>query len=149
MPPLQPSRVRLAVRLGGLAAMMTAIAGGSPPCLAIEMFTYFGDGSRIGLPSLEVPVEAYRGIPLRSDRLRARRAAQRAPGSTAQAGRPGVPGGMTVRTMPGGAGPAAPAARPLPQAARAMPPGARLAPEPEQLFPSRAVDGGVSGHTPH
>jgi hypothetical protein len=36
------------------------------------MFTYFGDGSRIGLPSLEVPIEAYPGIPLRSDRIRAR-----------------------------------------------------------------------------
>jgi tripartite-type tricarboxylate transporter receptor subunit TctC len=48
----------------------------------IEMFTYFGDGSRIGLPSLEVPVEAYPGIPLRSDRLRARRRAMQAgPGS--------------------------------------------------------------------
>ena len=44
---------------------------------AIEMFTYFGDGSRIGLPSLEVPIEAYPGIPLRSDRLRARRRAMR------------------------------------------------------------------------
>lgn len=39
----------------------------------IEMFTFFGDGSRIGLPSLEVPVEAYPGIPLRSDRIRMRR----------------------------------------------------------------------------
>jgi len=41
--------------------------------LAIEMFTFFGDGSRIGLPSLEVPVEAYPGIPLRSDRIRMQR----------------------------------------------------------------------------
>ena len=40
---------------------------------AIEMFTFFGDGSRIGLPSLEVPVEAYPGIPLRSDRIRMQR----------------------------------------------------------------------------
>ena len=46
------------------------------PARAIEMFTYFGDGSRIGLPSLEVPVQAYPGIPLRSDRLRARARAQ-------------------------------------------------------------------------
>jgi hypothetical protein len=44
---------------------------------AIEMFTFFGDGSRIGLPSLEVPIEAYPGIPLRSDRLRGQRAARR------------------------------------------------------------------------
>jgi hypothetical protein len=42
------------------------------------MFTYFGDGSRIGLPSLEVPIEAYRGIPLRSDRIRARNRAMQA-----------------------------------------------------------------------
>lgn len=41
--------------------------------LAIEMFTFFGDGSRIGLPSLEVPVEAYPGIPLRRDRMRMQR----------------------------------------------------------------------------
>ena len=40
------------------------------------MFTFFGDGSRVGLPSLEVPIEAYPGIPLRSDRLRARRRAK-------------------------------------------------------------------------
>ena len=46
------------------------------PARAIEMFTYFGDGSRIGLPSLEVPVQAYPGIPLRSDRIRARARAQ-------------------------------------------------------------------------
>jgi hypothetical protein len=69
-------------------------------CQGIEMFTYFGDGSRIGLPSLEVPIEAYPGIPLRSDRLRARRAAQRKPGSSVKIGTPGTPGGMTVRTMP-------------------------------------------------
>jgi len=57
---------------------------------AIEMFTYFGDGSRIGLPSLEVPIEAYRGIPLRSDRIRAR---------AMQAGRR-QPGGITIRRDP-------------------------------------------------
>ena len=34
------------------------------------MWTFFGDGSRIGLPNLEVPIEAYPGIPLRSDRIR-------------------------------------------------------------------------------
>jgi len=117
---------RTAVRLGGLVAVAAALATPAPVCRGVEMFTYFGDGSRIGLPSLEVPIEAYRGIPLRSDRLRARRAAQRKPGSTVQAGTPGMgmprepalsmprepalsmprepalsmPGSMTVRTMP-------------------------------------------------
>ena len=71
----------------------------------IEMFTYFGDGSRIGLPSLEVPIEAYPGIPLRSDRIRARRrAAQLGPGGTVRLGPPGLPtrpGGMMIRAMPG------------------------------------------------
>jgi len=88
------------IRLAGLAAVAAALANAAPVCQGIEMFTYFGDGSRIGLPSLEVPIEAYRGIPLRSDRLRARRAAQRKPGSTVQMGTPGMPGSMTVRTMP-------------------------------------------------
>jgi hypothetical protein len=74
------------------------------------MFTYYGDGSRIGLPSLEVPIEAYRGIPLRSDRLRARRAAQRKPGTSVQVGTPGTPGSMTVRTMPQLPAPAGPTA---------------------------------------
>lgn len=78
------------------------------PARAIEMFTYFGDGSRIGLPSLEVPVQAYPGIPLRSDRIRARARAQQA--RRAAASQPGVPpagdglpgmpgGGITVRPM--------------------------------------------------
>jgi len=69
---------------------------------AIEMFTYFGDGSRIGLPSLEVPIEAYPGIPLRSDRIRARRRAMRmGPGAAVRVG-PGTPigGGVTIRAMP-------------------------------------------------
>jgi hypothetical protein len=70
----------------------------------IEMFTYFGDGSRIGLPNLEVPVEAYPGIPLRSDRLRARRRAMQAgPGAAVRLGPPGVPtkpGGIIIRAMP-------------------------------------------------
>ena len=78
------------------------------PARAIEMFTYFGDGSRIGLPSLEVPVQAYPGIPLRSDRIRARsraqqlrRAAASQPGvAPAGDGLPGMPGGgITVRPM--------------------------------------------------
>ena len=96
------------------------------PARAIEMFTYFGDGSRIGLPSLEVPVQAYPGIPLRSDRIRARNRAQqarRAAEATARGGQsadrsspagataagvqppgadgyPGIPGGgITIRPM--------------------------------------------------
>jgi hypothetical protein len=76
----------------------------APPSFGIEMFTYFGDGSRIGLPSLEVPVEAYPGIPLRSDRLRARRrAAQMGSGGAVRLGPPGLPtrpGGMMIRAMP-------------------------------------------------
>jgi len=72
---------------------------------AIEMFTFFGDGSRIGLPSLEVPVEAYPGIPLRSDRLRARRRAARlGPAATLPVGPANAPRGVTIRAMP----PAAP-----------------------------------------
>jgi hypothetical protein len=74
------------------------------PARGIEMFTYFGDGSRIGLPSLEVPVEAYPGIPLRSDRLRARRRArQGGPGATVRQGPQGLPtrpGGIVIRSMP-------------------------------------------------
>ena len=77
------------------------------PARAIEMFTYFGDGSRIGLPSLEVPVQAYPGIPLRSDRIRARsraqqlrRAASQPAGTPVGDGLPGVPGGaISVRPM--------------------------------------------------
>jgi len=78
------------------------------PARAIEMFTNFGDGSRIGLPSLEVPVQAYPGIPLRSDRIRARaraqqlrKAAANQPASAAAGdGLPGIPGGgITVRPM--------------------------------------------------
>ncbi len=88
-----------------LAALAVATAVFLPrPADGIEMFTYFGDGSRIGLPSLEVPIEAYPGIPLRSDRIRARRrAAQLGPGGTVRLGPPGVPtrpGGMTIRAMP-------------------------------------------------
>jgi len=100
------------------------------PARAIEMFTNFGDGSRIGLPSLEVPVQAYPGIPLRSDRIRARNRAQQARraaevtprtgaeqagvsptgGATSRGssknpggdGRPGYPGGgITIRPMGG------------------------------------------------
>ncbi|MFM8803063.1 MAG: hypothetical protein ACKOK8_03990 [Planctomycetia bacterium] len=74
------------------------------PARGIEMFTYFGDGSRIGLPSLEVPVEAYPGIPIRSDRLRARRRAlQGGPGAATRLGPQGLPtrpGGIIIRSMP-------------------------------------------------
>lgn len=85
-------------------AILTVAVVAAAPASGIEMFTYFGDGSRIGLPSLEVPVEAYPGIPLRSDRLRARRrAAQMGPGGTVRLGPPGLPtrpGGMIIRAMP-------------------------------------------------
>lgn len=73
--------------VAGLISTLTAV-----PSHGIEMFTFFGDGSRIGLPSLEVPIEAYRGIPLRSDRIRARNRAM-------QAGRR-QPGGITIRRDP-------------------------------------------------
>ena len=69
----------------------------APSANAIEMFTFFGDGSRIGLPNLEVPIEAYPGIPLRSDRIRARRRAMQNPG---QPVRVGPPGGITIRSLP-------------------------------------------------
>ncbi len=61
----------IGIVVGGLAAI--AVFGGHESAVAIEMFTFFGDGSRTGLPSLEVPVEAYPGIPLRSDRIRMQR----------------------------------------------------------------------------
>ena len=84
------------------ASALLAVALAAGQAAAIEMFTYFGDGSRIGLPSLEVPIEAYPGIPLRSDRIRARRRAMRmGPNSAVQVG-PGTPigGGITIRAMP-------------------------------------------------
>ena len=81
--------------------MMIALCVGWRDAAGIEMFTYFGDGSRIGLPSLEVPIEAYPGIPLRSDRLRARRRAQAAaPDAAAGVVPPGVPRGMVIRALP-------------------------------------------------
>lgn len=93
----RPRRIALAVAI--TVAMTAGLA--AAPAGAIEMFTYFGDGSRIGLPSLEVPVEAYPGIPLRSDRIRARRRALLAgPGATVTVGRPGMPRGITIRAMP-------------------------------------------------
>ena len=68
------------------------------PANAIEMFTFFGDGSRVPLPSLETPIEAYPGIPLRSDRLRARRQARyQVPPPT---GMPVGNGRITIQAMP-------------------------------------------------
>ena len=79
-----------------LAVIFGLVAPGPAP--AIEMFTFFGDGSRVPLPSLETPIEAYPGIPLRSDRLRARRRARHAGPDTEV--RVGPPGGMSIRIMP-------------------------------------------------
>ena len=97
-----PARVRTALCLPVLFFAATAVM--APVANGIEMFTYFGDGSRIGLPNLEVPIEAYPGIPLRSDRLRARRrAVQAGPGSAVRLGPAGVPtkpGGIIIRAMP-------------------------------------------------
>lgn len=91
---------------------------------AIEMFTNFGDGSRIGLPSLEVPIEAYPGIPLRSDRIRARRSL-RTPLARSQPTRPPTP---PVR----GGGTAGAASRPstAPSVPRGSVPGPVADPEP-------------------
>jgi hypothetical protein len=140
------------LRRGGLAAVTAAVAAVAPMvqgpiCQGIEMFTYYGDGSRIGLPSLEVPIEAYRGIPLRSDRLRARRAAQRNPGTSVQVGTPGMPrepasrmtGSMTIRTMPqlpAQAGPTAvaPAGSSPPASRRASSGSIPVAPDPDALL---------------
>jgi hypothetical protein len=111
--------------------MLVAMAAAGANALAIEMFTYFGDGSRIGLPNLEVPIEAYPGIPLRSDRLRARRRAMRTgPDSAVRVG-PGTPigNGITIRSMP--ALPAAPSAEPI-----APPPPATPAAEPGTSRPA-------------
>jgi hypothetical protein len=92
---IAPRMRRLAILAPALAALVAS------PCPAIEMFTFFGDGSRIGLPNLEVPVEAYPGIPLRSDRLRARRRAMRmGPGAAVRIGPPGYARGITIRSMP-------------------------------------------------
>lgn len=79
-----------------LAGLLSTLA--AEPGHAIEMFTFFGDGSRIGLPSLEVPIEAYPGIPLRSDRIRARRRGMRS--MPAPQTQPDMPPGVTIRAMP-------------------------------------------------
>ena len=97
------ARVRTALCVPVVVCAALAVAF-PPSARGIEMFTYFGDGSRIGLPNLEVPVEAYPGIPLRSDRLRARRRAMQAgPGAAVRLGPAGVPtkpGGIIIRAMP-------------------------------------------------
>ena len=98
--------VRFAVR--PRLVVLVVAAGRGPAARAIEMFTYFGDGSRIGLPSLEVPIEAYPGIPLRSDRIRARNRAlmmrrgmpAQPPAGQARTMQPAR--GITIRTMPVG-----------------------------------------------
>ena len=105
-----------------LVALLACIALGAE-ARGIEMFTYFGDGSRIGLPSLEVPIEAYPGIPLRSDRIRARRRAQRS-GTAVRVG-PGTPvGNVTIRPMPTQAMPAA-VAEPIPAPRPTQPPSSK------------------------
>ncbi len=101
-----------------VVAFALSVAAADSP--GIEMFTYFGDGSRIGLPSLEVPIEAYPGIPLRSDRIRARRRAQQmGPNAATRIGPPGYTRGITIRAMPTTEPPAAP---PRTNAAPPMPP---------------------------
>jgi hypothetical protein len=118
------------------ASALLAVALAAGQAAAIEMFTYFGDGSRIGLPSLEVPIEAYPGIPLRSDRIRARRRAMRmGPNSAVQVG-PGTPigGGITIRAMPTDRMP--PLVEPTPESG----PEAIVAPEPVPTAGRPAAD---------
>jgi hypothetical protein len=92
----------LGPRLVLVVGLAVAVGTTPLPCRAIEMFTFFGDGSRIGLPSLEVPVEAYSGIPLRSDRLRARRVTRTMPGTNVTARPVRTPGFTTVPVIPEG-----------------------------------------------
>lgn len=123
------------------------------PARGIEMFTYFGDGSRIGLPSLEVPVQAYPGIPLRSDRIRARARAQqlRRSGPVNQPdvapagdGLPGIPGGgITVRPMAPPTGVSTPGSRTSPSAGRFPP-----APPPSGAPSSQPAGGNWSNLVP-
>lgn len=125
MPVIVPPRRRPFLLVTAVAMLAASDAG------AIEMFTYFGDGSRIGLPSLEVPVEAYPGIPLRSDRLRARRRAMRMNGGQRMPA-PGYTSGITIRAVPAEATVAIPAAGGSATAADAP-----LAPEPaDDVTPS-------------
>jgi hypothetical protein len=112
--------VRHGARAGAFWAILLAQAAVLPQAKAIEMFTFFGDGSRIGLPSLEVPIEAYPGIPLRSDRLRAARNRTAAARRGGPAGESVAPGGITIRSMP--TPQPVPRASNLPPAARRQPP---------------------------
>lgn len=125
--------------LGGL------LAGVAVETRGIEMFTFFGDGSRVGLPNLEVPVEAYPGIPLRSDRIRARRRAARQP--AAQRGDQ-LPPGVTIRAMPAPqpVPQSAPLSRPVGPSRQAAPARVRsaaprsaapVAPSPDDILPPR------------
>ncbi len=108
------------------AAVAFALALAAADSPGIEMFTYFGDGSRIGLPSLEVPIEAYPGIPLRSDRIRARRRAQRmGPNAATRIGPPGYARGITIRAMP-----TTEQATPLPRSSDPQTPASPIPPEP-------------------
>ena len=119
------SKQWLGMLVVGLLSTLTA-----GPGHAIEMFTFFGDGSRIGLPSLEVPIEAYPGIPLRSDRIRARgRGMRSVPAPGAQ---PGMPPGVTIRAMPAEqAAPVPPTVRATPVQGRSSLPMPPLPPEPD------------------
>jgi hypothetical protein len=127
-------------RRAALAACLVALVGAESP--AIEMFTYFGDGSRIGLPSLEVPIEAYPGIPLRSDRLRARRRAMRmGPNAVVPVGPPGSARGITIRSMP-----APQAATPVQPSSKTRPPvvgESRTTPAAEPLVAPEPIDVGL------
>jgi hypothetical protein len=142
-----PRPTRRAVRRPATAAFRLVaatilISATVSECLAIEMFTFFGDGSRIGLPNLEVPVEAYPGIPLRSDRIRARRAGRRPSAAAPVAGQPGMPSGITIRTMPPIRQPAEirPAPRMQPASRRSTPAQATpVAPSPEDLMPGEVL----------
>jgi len=130
-------RSTLAPGLFALRALAAVIVIGlATEGRAIEMFTYFGDGSRIGLPSLEVPVEAYPGIPLRSDRIRARRAARRGVAPVAPAPtQPALPRGITIRQMPAIEAPS-PQPRPRTPTRRvAAPTEMPLPPSPEDILP--------------
>jgi hypothetical protein len=131
MPRLSTAPRRRAARGVLATAAAILIASLAAECPAIEMFTFFGDGSRIGLPSLEVPVEAYPGIPLRSDRIRARRAGRRGiPPAAAAPAQPGLPRGITIREMPAAAQPQMqPAARRTRDSEVPMPP------SPEDIVP--------------
>jgi hypothetical protein len=99
MPPAADRRL-LPARAAWIVAGMTVVTTWCSFAPAIEMFTFFGDGSRIGLPSLEVPIEAYPGIPLRSDRIRARRRAQRRGGEVPADPARARTAETTTRTMP-------------------------------------------------